>query len=309
MQCPYCISDIPDQALACPQCARDLYLFRPLLQGMAALQGRVAAQQQTIAALEDRFTALETSRAAGQSPPGVAEATIGTAATTGTAATAGTTAGAAAGAPAQAASGDVAGTPEPAPAVRRLPPANPLGALIPCVVVPIALLLAAHWLMLFIYDVKPLYLRIVTLVLPIPFGVALASRYGVSLGLAAVFSAVIGALAVTSMLGITAIADRVAFLPQTVRDWRETIEYVFGIGLASLTGWLIVNGIRAATGLRHRAPPRVIVLAAKAFKTNDKGEMAVELLAKRIQKIVNTATPAVSGAVAFYAGLKGVLGD
>ena len=297
MQCPYCVSDIPDQALACPQCARDLYLFRPLLQGMAALQGMVAAQQQTIAALENRLTALETPRAAWLSGPGVADVTSGT------------TAGATATAPAQAAAGAVTGTSDPAPAVRPLPPANPLGALIPCVLVPIVLLLAAHWLMLFIYDVKPLYLRLVTLVLPIPFGEALASRYGVSLGLAAVFSALIGTLAVSSMLGITAIADKVAFLPQTLRDWRETVEYVFGIGLASLTGCLIVNGMRAATGLRHREPPRVMVLAAKAFKTNAQGEMAVELLAKRIQKVVNTATPAVSGVVAFYAGLKGVIGD
>ena len=286
MHCPYCISDIPDQALACPNCARDLYLFRPLLQGLAALEATVAEQNKKITALEGRLTALEKT--------GMSSSAV----------------------PTEALHGNEPGSAQievraAAAAVPRhpLPPANPLGALLPCVIVPILLLLLAHWLMLFIYDVKPLYLRMATLVLPIPFGAILASRYGLPVGLAAGFSAILGGLAVTGMLGVTAIADKVAFLPQNVRDWRETIEYTAGIGLACVTGWLIANGIRAATSLRHREPPRVIVLVAKAFKTNEKGEMAVELLARRIQKLVNTATPAVSGAVAFYAGLKGVMGD
>ena len=32
MRCPYCVSDIADEALACPNCTRDLYLFKPLLE-------------------------------------------------------------------------------------------------------------------------------------------------------------------------------------------------------------------------------------------------------------------------------------
>lgn len=283
MHCPYCISDIPDQALACPHCARDLYLFRPLLQGVAALEATVADQSKQIASLEERLTSLEKPN---QSIPAVQTDAL---------------------------HGDRSGSTEvavqivsTAAAPRPLPQSNPIGALLPCVIVPLVLLLLAHWLMLFIYDVKPLYLRIATLLLPIPFGAVLASRYGLPVGLAALFSAALGGLAVSGMLGVTSIADKVAFLPQNVRDWRETIEYSAGIGLACLTGWLIANGIRAATSLRHREPPRAIVLVAKAFKANEKGEMGVEVLAKRIQKLVNTATPVVSGAVAFYAGLKGL---
>lgn len=285
MQCPYCISVISDQALACPQCARDLYLFKPLLQGIAALEETIAAQKKTIEALEGRLATLERARAA---DAGFATSDAG------------------AGGLAIEGNGS-RHTPAATPAPNLSPLANPLGALLPGLIAPILLLLLAHWLLLFIYDAKPLYLRLVTLILPIPFGAVLAARYGLPFRWAALFSAAAGALAVTGMLGVTAIADKVAFVPQTVRDWRETIEYMFGIGLAVLTGWLILNGMRVAASLRHREPPKVIVLAVKAFKPNEKGEVAIEQMARRVQRMVNAATPAVSGAAAFYAGLRGII--
>ncbi len=281
MRCPYCTSEISDQALACPHCARDLYLFKPLLQGIETLEARVADYRKTIAALEARLAALE--------KIGPAAAPTATRSD-------------------EASAGETPGFTVSTQAPSGMP-ANPLGALIPCVVVPIALLLLTHWVMLFIYDVKPLYLRLATLVLPIPFGLVLASHYGVRVGMAGLYAAMVGVLAVAGMLAVTATIDSVPFLPQGARDWRETIEYVAGIGLAAFTGWLLANAFLAASRWRHREPPRVVILVAKAFKTNEKGEMAVEQLAKRIQKLINTATPAVSGAAAFYAGLKGVLGD
>ena len=44
MHCPYCVSKISEQALVCPVCRRDLYLFKSLLERIESLEQRVAAQ-------------------------------------------------------------------------------------------------------------------------------------------------------------------------------------------------------------------------------------------------------------------------
>ena len=278
MQCPYCISEISERALACPQCTRDLYLFKPLLEGKAALEKLVASQDARIIGLEARIGELE-------QRPLAADARY-----------------------AGAISIDIVeSAPEPEPE-----PANARHMLASCAVVlgvSLVLLLLTHWVMLFIYDAKPLYLRLATLALPIPFGMMLVWRHPRKLVWSAAAAILLGITAVLGMLAVTSAIDKVALLPQTVRDWREAFEYAVGMGLAFFTGSLIAHANHAARVLRERKPPKVMVVVAKAFKTDEKGEMAIEQLAKRIQKLVNTATPAISGATAFYAGIKGFLGE
>ena len=71
MRCPYCISEIDDLALACPHCARDLYLFKPLLEKITQLEKAVAAGAETrIAALEAEVAALK--QATAERGPGAA---------------------------------------------------------------------------------------------------------------------------------------------------------------------------------------------------------------------------------------------
>jgi len=52
MKCPYCVSVIDDEALACPQCARDLYLFKPLLARLQALETELSRASSRVDALE-----------------------------------------------------------------------------------------------------------------------------------------------------------------------------------------------------------------------------------------------------------------
>ena len=126
MHCPYCVSDINDEAVVCPVCRRDLYLFKPLLARIEALEKQVAAQDG--AATESRRapdpTTLEDVSSLNDEPavfPGVAE-WLG----------------------------------------------NWLALL--------ALLLLAHGLIVIVYDLNTIYLRVVSLLIPLPFGMLLASR-------------------------------------------------------------------------------------------------------------------------------------
>lgn len=58
MKCPYCTSEISDAALVCPHCTRELYLLRPLLEKISALELQLKDQPE-IEALRARVHELE----------------------------------------------------------------------------------------------------------------------------------------------------------------------------------------------------------------------------------------------------------
>ena len=131
------------------------------------------------------------------------------------------------------------------------------------------LLLAAHWVMLFMFDVKPLYLRVATILMPMPFGFLLAMHYPGRLWPSAGAGFGMAVLAVLGMLIITATIDKVPVLPQDTRDWRETLEYVASIGLAFTTG-VLAGEFYAAFRLKTAKPSKLVVLIAKAVTPKTK---------------------------------------
>lgn len=274
MRCPYCVSEIADEALVCPQCTRELYLFKPLLERIARLEATIAEQAKAAAAnAEARVAALENEVAALKAQQAAAipvEVVV----------------------PQERA--------EPANAGYGLALAQ---ALIPTLV----LLVAAHWLLLFIYDVKPLYLRIATLMIPVPFGVLLAMHHPGRMAASAVAGFGVSFLAVSTMLAVTAAIDKVPVLPQDARDVRETLEYVLGIGLAFTTG-LLIGEFLPAFREKGSPPHRVMLLVARAITPDEEGRLGIEKAAKKIDKLVKAATPAATGAVSAYAGIKAFLG-
>lgn len=38
MQCPYCLSEVAEEAVVCKVCTRDLYLFKPMMAKVAELE-------------------------------------------------------------------------------------------------------------------------------------------------------------------------------------------------------------------------------------------------------------------------------
>lgn len=58
MKCPYCLSQIAEEALACPHCAKDLYLFKPMMQRVASLEAQLSGVPER-EALQQRVVQLE----------------------------------------------------------------------------------------------------------------------------------------------------------------------------------------------------------------------------------------------------------
>jgi len=267
MRCPYCISEIDDAALACPHCARDLYLFKPLLEKINQLEKAVAAGAETrIAALEAEVAAFKQATADSVPVQAVVE------------------------------SGEVEGS-GPDYALMLLK------TLLPA----FALLVAAHGVLLFVFDVKPLILRVATLLIPMPFGFLLASHFAGRFWKSAGAGFVVALAAVWAMLAVTATIDKVPVLPQDGRDLRETAEYVLGIGLAFAAG-AMVGEFLPAFKEKGSPPRRVMLLVARAVTPDEDGKLGIEKAAKKIDKLMKVVAPAATGAASLYAGIKSYLG-
>jgi hypothetical protein len=288
MRCPYCASEVPQAAIVCPHCTRDFYLFKPLLERLEQLearlseqiQGRIAAHEPRISALEGELAALKAARPA---------------------------------APSFAVSGATAGHETEFRAVA--PPPSPAAAakhygvsLLLALGPALALLLAAHVVLLFVYDVKPLYLRMASILIPIPFGFALLVWHPNRFRISAAGGFGMAMVAVWLMLVTTAYIDNVPLMPQSVRDVREVLEYMASIGLAFLTG-LLLGKLRYRRLHVSPEPNRLAVFLAELFTTDKDGELGVLRLASRIQKALATLTPIGTGVASIYAGIKALIGD
>ena len=306
MRCPYCVSDIPEESLVCAVCRRDLYLFRPLLNKISGiekqlrdspdvkqLQGRLATLEQQhlqerVAVLEqeqlqDRVTALESVQQE-NSVPSI---------------------------PVTPAVPILATDPEAEPPAPVSPARKLIMSFLLLWVLPVVLLMLAHLLIVVMYDLQLLVLRLVSLLLPLPFGAAWAVR-GASQGrtqpwLAAACAAFIAITAVLAMSWTTSRVDGVPVLPANLREWREFIEYAASIALSFTTGILIAGLIRRAAGRSVDVAP----LAARAALLMSRGQGAaktVQALANRLTALAGTLTAAATSVAAAYTGLRAVMG-
>ncbi len=286
MLCPYCASEVSQAAIVCPHCTRDFYLFKPLLERIEQLEARLIESSQAAALpYESRMAALEHELEELKAMQLTAGATAGPIKAEGTLPRSGGT------------------------RLFSVREARQYGVSLALALTPaLALLVAAHGVLLFVYDVKPLYLRIASMLIPIPFGFALLVWHPHRFRSSMAGGFAMAAVAVGLMLTTTGLLDSVAIVPQTVREVREVLEYMASIGLAFLTG-LLLGKLRYRRLATKSEPGRMVVLLAELFTTDKEGELGVLRLASRIQKMIATLTPIGTGIASVYAGIKALFGD
>jgi TIR domain len=114
---------------------------------------------------------------------------------------------------------------------------------------PLVLMLLCHYLLLFKFDVDPLYLRIAVAVISAALGTGLCFHVGFRALPALLTGAVVGLAAAIGMLAVSfslsnpyAPFDIWTFMPSLVRDREEVIEYfaivALGTLFSNLVAWL-----------------------------------------------------------------------
>ncbi|MBM3346910.1 MAG: hypothetical protein FJY55_10510 [Betaproteobacteria bacterium] len=171
----------------------------------------------------------------------------------------------------------------------------------------IALLLIAHGLIIMVYDLKPLFLRIASLLIPLPFGLALHVRHPQRAWATALLAAVTGCLAVLGMSAVTGYIDDAPVLPQNLRDWREFIEYSASIAFSFITGLLLAKLMHVKRRAQETGP--IAMFLARLFTFDDDGELGLQKMVARMNKMMAKFTPAGAAALSIWTGIKAVVGE
>jgi hypothetical protein len=178
---------------------------------------------------------------------------------------------------------------------------------------PILLLLAAHILLIVELDLNPLLMRTAAMLIPLPFGFALAWVAHLRWRMALTVGIIIGIVAVGGMTTIIGYVDNVPIMPQNAREWRETIEYAASIALATLTGNILATMVRSAlpkhvTGSKH---PSAMAMRIAMLMDPHAGSHALRRRSEKIQGLMKTAGSAVAAAGsasgAIYTGIRALL--
>ena len=262
MRCLYCISEIHDDALVCPICRRDLYLVKPLLSRIEALEKTVATLQEARALADE--PAIKTTTE-------VPEA-----------------------AALQAESEPIATT--------------HLSTWLIYWLTPLALLVAAHGLITVVYDLNTFYLRIVSLLIPLPFGLLLVAQERRPQSLLVAMAISLSGIAVLAMSGVTSIVDGTRILPAGLREWREFFEYAASIALSYASSMIVgrMSRLKARTQARQAAGASLALarlVSSGAAKTEQ-----IQTVAKKFNDLGSSLTAAATTAAAVYAGLQGFVG-
>jgi hypothetical protein len=172
-------------------------------------------------------------------------------------------------------------------------------------------LLAAHWMIVFVYDWPTLVLRLVSIAIPLPLAIWLTLRYRISPAMEILFGLVVGTIAVFGMAYITSIHEKTAFLPENMREWQETLEYIASIMFAHLTGVLVSSAMQARSGAQNRAGEATLRLAQViAFVTGRAvaNGPAIKKHVDTVQNVISNLMPVASAIMAIVTGIKGILG-
>jgi hypothetical protein len=165
---------------------------------------------------------------------------------------------------------------------------------------PLLILLMAHAVIIVVYDLKLIYLRLASILIPMPFAFFLFQKKKNPVFPWFLGSLVLAFITVIGMSAITSLVDKTPVMPQSMIEWKEFIEYSLSITFSFLTG-ILLGTISFYKQSKHKIDINPMLKALLNLIVNKKlsPEALQELLQKSI-KYVSLATTLLS----LYTGLR-----
>jgi hypothetical protein len=162
------------------------------------------------------------------------------------------------------------------------------------VVLPTILLVAAHYLVTFGFDLPPTYLRIASVLIPMPFGFALAISKTIGFRGAVAVGVISAALSISCMLAVTGYLDDVGVVPSNWLQWREVLEYETSIALAFGAGNSLATTLFRVlpSTVASRGRPNAVAYRLACILGRHVGQDTLRRRARLLQEIVRTVIPA-----------------
>jgi hypothetical protein len=166
-------------------------------------------------------------------------------------------------------------------------------------------LLLGHFLIIVVFDARLIFLRLLSIVLPMFFGFLCRSTARWSIPADLGTGLVISIVAIFGMSLVVAKLDHQPVLPQTVQDWREILEYGVSITLGFVSGSFVRYCTRIVVGTTDRLALATNVGGSTAL-TRLGSKLKTEELEPAIKRIESILTALIAIAATFGSMIAGL---
>ena len=189
----------------------------------------------------------------------------------------------------------VASRPAPPPSVSGI---DPLAAM----AVTFILLVFSHYVIIVEYNLSLIFLRCVSIVIPLVFGFLCRESGRPSMATEFLYGVAVAMLSVVVMAKVVGKIDHVPVLPRNLYEWREFAEYGASIAFGFFTG-VVVRRIAIAVRSQQAAQSVLIAMISKMV-AEKLGGRAAGFNMKTIQSLVSMAVAAGSAITSLISGFR-----
>jgi hypothetical protein len=261
VNCPYCLSEVSEEAYVCKVCTKDIYLFKPMMARIAELESNTSNSSVNTEYFENRIQTLEHRIAEYEHQRHVNRSFFAL-----------------------------------------------IADLFIYILFPLLILLASHYLITIIFDTKMVYLRIISMLVPLPFGFFLfkSLRRHFFPWMLSVF--ILAIAAVLGMSWLTSLVDHSPILPQSIFEWREMLEYAASISFSFITG-IVLGQISYASQhqIKSANENSFINFVMRIFIKDNLSPEKLHEKMKKMNEYFGTILALGTTALSIYTGLKHVL--